>query len=122
MQLLEQVDMLSTEATIEMFNAMSGRMYWLIAFAIGTGLGPREGEEGTLAFLDGLPLGRSRVFLVKHAVTCALLLLGPLTALLTIIVLHALSHGSLDAELRADILLGRFALQLGAIVRVSRTS
>jgi hypothetical protein len=116
MQLLEQVDMLSTEATIEMLGAMSGRMYWLIAFAIGTGLGPREGEEGTLAFLDGLPLGRGRVFLVKHAVTCALLLIGPLTALLTIVVLHALSHGSLDADLRADILLGRFALQLGAIV------
>jgi hypothetical protein len=116
MQLLEQVDMLSTEATIEMFSAMSGRMYWLIAFAIGTGLGPREGEEGTLAFLDGLPLGRGRVFLVKHAVTCALLVVGPVIALSTIVVLHSLSHGSLDAELRADILLGRFALQLNAII------
>lgn len=115
MQLFEQVDMLSTDATIEMLSATTGRIYWMIAFAIGTGLGPREAEEGTLAFLDGLPVGRSRVFWVKCAVTCALLLIGPALALAAIALLHALSHGSLDTDLRADIVLGRFALQLGAI-------
>jgi hypothetical protein len=111
-QLLEQVDMLSTEATIEMLSAESGRLYWLIALAIGTGLGVREAEDGTLAFLDGLPVGRTRVFWVKCAVTCALLAIGPLISLGSIAVLHALSHGSLDAALRSDIVLGRFGLQL----------
>src|SRR5688500_20325456 len=96
-QLLEQVDLLSTEQTIEMLSGESARWYWLIAFAIGTGLGVREAEDGTLAFLDGLPLGRTRVFIVKCAVTCALLFIGPLISLASIAVFHRLSHGSLDA-------------------------
>ena len=115
-QLLEQVDMLRTEATIGMLSSASGRLYWLIALAIGTGLGVREAEDGTLAFLDGLPVGRTRVYLVKCAVTCVLLAVGPLVSLGSIALLHELSHGSLDADLRADIVLGRFGLQLLVIV------
>src|SRR5687768_2524166 len=114
-QLFEQVDMQSTQVTIALLSAMNARVYWLIAFAIGTGLGTREAEDGTLAFLDGLPVSRTRVFWVKQAVAWVLLSIGPLISLGTIIASHALSHGSLDRDLRADIVLGRFALHLAAI-------
>lgn len=114
-QLFEQVDMQPTASSIGTLSAMNARMYWLIAFAIGTAAGTREAEDGTLSFLDGLPVSRTRVFWVKQAVTWALLAIGPLISLATIAVLHALSHGSLDSDLRADIVVGRFALHLGVI-------
>lgn len=45
----------------------------LLAFAMGSGLLAREAEDGTLAFLDGLPLRRRDVFLSKLAVAGACL-------------------------------------------------
>jgi hypothetical protein len=114
-QLFQQIDMQSTATTIDLLSAINGRVYWLVALAIGTGLVTREAEEGTLAFLDGLPLGRTRVFWIKCSVTWLLLSIGPVISLGSIAALHALSHGSLDAALRADIVLGRFALHLSVI-------
>lgn len=40
-------------------------MALLLSFAMGSGLLARELEDGTLAFLDGLPVRRSQVFLSK---------------------------------------------------------
>lgn len=57
----------------------------LLGFALGSGMIAREQEEGTLDFLDGLPLGRGTVFVHKLlvAVGCIFLycLIGPLLAL-----------------------------------------
>jgi hypothetical protein len=113
-QLLDPVDMRPLEQMHDL-GKMDGRLNWLIAFAVGTGLGTREAEDRTLAFLDGLPVSRTRVFWVKCWVTWALLSIEPWISLGTIVTSHVLSHGSLDHDLRADIVLGRFVLQLGAI-------
>lgn len=45
----------------------------LLSFAMGSGLLARELEDGTLAFLDGLPVRRSEVFLSKLMVAGACL-------------------------------------------------
>src|SRR5690606_32140784 len=65
MLLIEQVDMLPLGRTFASLNSIEMVVYWFVAFAIGTGLAIREHDDGTLGFLDGLPLSRSRVFLVK---------------------------------------------------------
>jgi len=48
-------------------------MSLLLSFAMGSGLLARELEDGTLAFLDGLPVRRSEVFLSKLMVAGACL-------------------------------------------------
>jgi hypothetical protein len=48
-------------------------MSLLLAFAMGSGLLARELEDGTLAFLDGLPVRRSEVFVSKLMVAGACL-------------------------------------------------
>ena len=80
--LLEQVDSTPLGQTFFLLNQENIVLYWLIAFAIGTGLAIREHDDRTLAFLDGLPVARSGVFFVKCAVMSLLVLIGPaLTAL-----------------------------------------
>ena len=66
--LLEQVDSAPLGQTFFLLNGENLVLYWLIAFAIGTGLAVREHDDRTLAFLDGLPVSRSRVFFIKCAV------------------------------------------------------
>jgi hypothetical protein len=109
--LLEQVDSTPLGQTFFLLNGENVVLYWLIAFAIGTGLAVREHDDRTLAFLDGLPVSRSRVFFVKCAVMTALILTGPLLELVAIGGLHLLSRGSLDRELHAAVLLQALALQ-----------
>jgi hypothetical protein len=108
--LLEQVDVAPLESTSWLLNQYIV-FYWLIAFAIGTGLAIREHDDRTLAFLDGLPVSRSRVFFVKCAVMSALVMLGPLLELAAIATLHLLSRGTLDRELHGALLLQAFTLQ-----------
>ncbi|HEY3517851.1 MAG TPA: hypothetical protein VGL98_12460, partial [Gammaproteobacteria bacterium] len=109
--LLEQVDSTPLGQTFFLLNGENVVLYWLIAFAIGTGLAVREHDDATLKFLDGLPVSRSRVFLMKCAVMTMLILAGPLLELTVIGGLHLLSRGSLDRELHAAVLLQAFALQ-----------
>ena len=50
---------------------------FLLAFALATGLLRREEDEGTLEFLDALPVTRTRLFLVKVAVAVPVLMAYP---------------------------------------------
>jgi hypothetical protein len=109
--LLEQVDLAPLGQTFRLLNTYSVVVYFVIAFAIGTGLAIREHDDRTLAFLDGLPVSRSRVFLIKCAVMAVLILFGPLLELLAVAALHLLSRGSLDHDLRGGLLLQAFGLQ-----------
>jgi len=113
---LEQVDSTPLGQTFFFLNQENVVLYWLIAFAIGTGLAIREHDDRTLAFLDGLPVSRSRVFFVKCAVMSLLVLVGPLLELVSIGALHLLSRGSLDRELHAALLAQALALQTLFIV------
>jgi len=113
--LFEQPDQRPLSATFHSGSAV-GAVLWLVAFAIGSGLSTREEDDGTLAFLDGLPLARGRVFATKCAVTVALVLLWPLVRWSGVLTLHALSRGSLDQAFHADILLRAFGLELLLIV------
>ena len=109
--LLTAVD---TEPLARTFAALSDEnavLFWLMGFAIGTGLTTREHVDGTLSFLDGLPLTRTRVFLTKSVVILALVLLAPTVRFISVIVLHLLSRGSLDWELRGTLLLQAYAVQ-----------
>jgi hypothetical protein len=109
--LLEQIDLAPLGHTFRLLNQYNIVVYWVMAFAIGTGLAIREHDDRTLGFLDGLPVSRSRVFLVKCAVMSAFVLIGPLLDLVTISALHLLSRGSLDRALHGALLLQAFALQ-----------
>ena len=114
--LLEQVDSTPLGQTFFLLNQENIVLYWLIAFAIGTGLAIREHDDRTLAFLDGLPVARSRVFFVKCAVMSLLVLIGPALELFGLSALHLLSRGSLDRELHAALLAQALALQALFIV------
>lgn len=92
-------------------------LMWIVAYAIGTGLVTREHDDGTLVFLDGLPVARTHLFGVKCLLTCGLLAIAPSVTLLSLIGQHLLSHGSLNAPLRFDILFGLFGLQMAAIIQ-----
>jgi hypothetical protein len=108
--MLEQVDLAPLGQTFRLLNEYIV-LYWVMAFAIGTGLAIREHDDRTLGFLDGLPLSRSRVFFVKCAMMAVLVLVGPLLEAVAIGVFHLLSRGSLDRELHALLLLQALALQ-----------
>ena len=109
--LLEQVDSTPLGQTFFLLNGENVVLYWLIAFAIGTGLAVREHDDHTLAFLDGLPVSRSRVFLIKCTVMTLLIFAGPLLELVGVGVLHLMSRGSLDRNLHGGLLLQAGALQ-----------
>jgi hypothetical protein len=109
--LLGHVDLAPLGQTFGLLNQENVVFYWLIAFAIGTGLAIREHDDRTLAFLDGLPVSRSHVFIVKCVVMSLLVLIGPLLELAAIGGFHLLSRGSLDWELRGVLLLQAFGLQ-----------
>ncbi len=109
--LLEQVDLAPLGQTYYLLNEYNVVVYWLIAFAIGTGLAIREHDDRTLAFLDGLPVSRSRVFLVKCVVMSALVMVGPVLEVAALAALHLLSRGSLDRELHGLLLLQGLGMQ-----------
>src|SRR5690606_20527894 len=96
--LVEQIDMLPLGRTFSSPNNAETIFYWFAAFAIGTGLATRERDDGTLGFLDGLPVSRTRVFLVKCAVMLALVLVASIVRVAAMLVFHAMSRESLDAE------------------------
>lgn len=70
-------------------------LYFLVS-ALGTGLAVRGHEEGTLAFLEGLPLTRTRVFLTKLACSLGVLLIYPCLQLTLFTTLHLLARTSLE--------------------------
>jgi ABC-type transport system involved in multi-copper enzyme maturation permease subunit len=71
-------------------------LLFVLAFALSAGLLVRERDEGTLAFLDALPVSRVRVFLCKAALALATLWLIPLSDYVQLTLLHAWSRTSLE--------------------------
>jgi ABC-type transport system involved in multi-copper enzyme maturation permease subunit len=100
----EQFDMQPMSVNIVETNQALGLMLFFIAFAAGSGLLVREMDDRTLAFLDGLPVSRARVFGIKILVACMVLLLYPAGHLLMISAQHLISRQSLDHALHATLL------------------
>lgn len=101
------------EPLAENFDNLSGgtaATLMLMAFAIGTGLLAREADDGTLGFLDGLPLSRVRIWGIKLLSALGLLLLYPVLHLVLVAVLHLLSRGALDRAVHAELLLQQLLL------------
>jgi hypothetical protein len=111
-ELLAQLDMRPFATTMSDFLEGANIVSWLFAFAIATGITTREQDDRTLAFLDGLPVSRARVFLVKCGVTALMVMLAPLASFLVILLEHFLSRGSLDHDLRPWLLMQLLGMQL----------
>lgn len=95
---------------LQIFSEGLGFVQILFGFALGTNLLVREIDEGTLNFLDGLPLTRSAVFAAKIKAAMLVLLIYPAGVLLLNAALHAATRGSLDHALRPSLLLTMFGL------------
>jgi hypothetical protein len=108
-QLQEQWDLKPLGVTFQNFEGFLAFQF-VIAFAVGTGLLMREIDDGTLAFLDGLPVTRTRVFFAKATAACAALVIYPQGFLLLLSVLHLAGRGSLDYELHPTLIAAQSAL------------
>jgi ABC-type transport system involved in multi-copper enzyme maturation permease subunit len=100
----EQLDMQPLAVNIGESSQALGVLLFFIAFAAGTGLLVREMDDRTLAFLDGLPVSRARVFGAKILVAASVLLLYPAGHLLMLTTQHFISRQSLDHALHAALL------------------
>ena len=89
---------------------------FIMAFALAAGLLVRERDEGTLSFLDGLPVSRARIFFCKTALALAVLWLLPLCEFIFNLSVLALSRTSLETHLRWDLLLTAALLDVAACV------
>lgn len=87
-------------------------VYGLIALALGTGISVKERDEGTLAFLDALPVTRTQVFFTKLLAALLVLMAFPGFQLGWAVIGHAFARGSLDEPFHWPILLGAFLAQL----------
>jgi ABC-type transport system involved in multi-copper enzyme maturation permease subunit len=97
------------------FNALSNELSVLqivLGFALGSTLLVREIDDGTLNFLDGLPLERSAIFMAKIKAAMLVLTILPLATLLLTVALHVATRESLDHALQPFLLLIFFALSL----------
>lgn len=73
-------------------------LLFVIAFALAAGLVVREADEGTLTFLDGLPVSRTRVFFTKTFLALGVLWLIPLSDLILRAFLYSWSRTSLEQD------------------------
>ena len=80
-------------------------LLFVLVFAAGVGLLVRDHDEGSLEFLDSLPLSRTQVFIAKFVVAEAVLWIVPATDVAIAVALHALSRTSLDPSFHVDVLL-----------------
>jgi ABC-type transport system involved in multi-copper enzyme maturation permease subunit len=87
-----------------------GAVQIVLGFALGANLLVREIDDGTLDFLDGLPLKRHAIFAAKIKAAMLVLLIFPAGMLLLNAALHAATRGSLDHALRPSLLLTMFSL------------
>ncbi len=87
-------------------------IFGIVALALGTGVSVKERDEGTLAFLDALPVTRTRVFFVKLLAAMLVLSAFPFFQLGWAVFEHAFARGSLDTPFYWNILLGAFLMQL----------
>jgi ABC-type transport system involved in multi-copper enzyme maturation permease subunit len=90
-------------------------MLLLLSFALSAGLLTRERDEGTLEFLDALPVTRSRLFWAKVAVALPVLMVYPVGVALLQGLQQAASRTSLDTGLHLGTLVTGVLLR-GALV------
>jgi hypothetical protein len=79
-------------------------MSFVLAFALAAGLLVRERDEGTLAFLDALPVSRARIFSCKVLLGLGVLWLLPVSDLLLKGLVHAWARTSLERHFQWQIL------------------
>jgi len=84
--------------------------YWVLLHILMTlsataGLLAREDDNGTIAFLDALPVRRIQVLGAKVVVALGVLMAGPLAATVLIFGEHVLARTSLAPELRLELAL-----------------
>lgn len=83
----------------------------LLALALGVGVSRREQQDGTLHFLDGLPLSRSAVFWTKIAAVTLVVTVGPTLDLLAALVYQRLEADSLQPDLHLTLVGTALVLQ-----------
>jgi hypothetical protein len=71
-------------------------VYLILALALALALLPREKDEGTLEFLDGLPTTRGRIFAAKALAGALILGLYPILDNASGMFLHRLGRSSID--------------------------
>ncbi|MES2316866.1 MAG: hypothetical protein V4631_05170 [Pseudomonadota bacterium] len=84
----------------------------ILGFALGTALLVREIDDGTLNFLDGLPLTRSAAFAAKIMAAILVLAIYPLGVILLHVLLHLGARESLDHAVHPVLLLTFFGLSM----------
>lgn len=84
----------------------------VLGFALGSSLLVREIDDGTLNFLDGLPMTRSAVFAAKIKAAMLVLLIYPAGLLLLNAALHLTMRESLDSALHPLLLMTFFGLSI----------
>jgi hypothetical protein len=104
----EQWDQKRLSSTFYEINAFFIFQFF-VAFAVGTGLLIREIDDGTLAFLDGLPLTRARAFAAKVVTATLVLLCYPVGHLVLICGLHLIARESLDHDLHPALIAATIA-------------
>ncbi len=115
--LLDTIDVFLTPFGARLFsgrmNSLSDELAVLqivLGFALGANLLVREIDDGTLNFLDGLPLTRRAIFAAKIEAAMLVLMILPAGLLFLHAALHAATRGSLDGALRPSLLLTMFGL------------
>ena len=100
-------------ATSKMLEYSEGGevVLFLLVFSLATGLLVREHDEGTLSFLDGLPLTRGQVFASKLAAGLGILSLMPICDLVTNCAIWLCSHTSLETHAPWSLLITAALLQ-----------
>ena len=111
--LAKQWDLQPLSVTFNEFNSIFIFQFF-ISFAVGSGLLIREIDDGTLAFLDGLPLTRARAFTTKIATATAVLLCYPLGHLVFISVLHLAARESIDYDLHLSLIAATIVARISA--------
>jgi hypothetical protein len=112
-------------------KSRSGSMAMLSLFSLmlGANLLVQESEQGTLLFLDGLPLSRTRIFIMKALAGFIVISLVPLLDAGGNIVFGSLSRTSLDgpfpwtflcAEVALQLLAGAYLISIAMLVSFTR--
>lgn len=86
-------------------------LMFAVAFALASGLLVRERDEGTLSFLDGLPVGRAQIFFSKVALALGVLWLVPLSDLVLRATLFTWSRTSLERDFPWAVLVTGMSLE-----------
>jgi len=101
-------------------NDRPGALAFLMLFGlmIGAGLLVNESEQGTLTFLDGLPVSRTRIFGAKMIAGLLVLSLGPVFGLGVDVALDLISRDSMDGPFPWGFLLIELGLELAVAIFV----